>query len=405
MPGANKRLSGKVIWARRGFWARFTPELETAFRRHYEDDLVQRARWSAVIAASVMAVYSLLDVLMVAPEVLPHFLWVRWLFMILPLLCVSAISYTRFGARHLQKFAAAASVSSALAVVAMIVIARLNGTPIEYEGIILTIFYFYCCGGLRMKWALLAGCTAAVAYPLAEYFAGLSPRELAVRSLFLISANIVGVISAALMELAARRGFAQLLALETMSNSDPLTGLLNRRALDRRLADLWETAGRSGQKLQIAMIDVDYFKQYNDHYGHAGGDEVLRELAALLSEHSDNTQNLAARFGGEEFLCVWSAPPDQPAEARLEEILRQVRQLSREHEKSPLGRLSVSIGAVELQPGLLSPMDAEAALRAADALLYRAKSQGRNQAVLSRLRTGRPSSGKEPLQTLSLVGS
>lgn len=405
MAGTEERLSGKPIWARRGFWARFTPEIEKSFRRHYEDDLVQRARWSAAIAAGVMAVYSLLDLLMIPPAILPQFLWVRWLFMILPLLCVSLLSYSPWGAQHLQKIAAATSVSSALAVVAMIVIARHNGTPIEYEGIILTTFYFYCCGGLRLKWSLLAGGVAAVAYPLAEYFAGLSAHDLVVRSIFLISANVVGLISAALMELAARRGFAQLIALETMSNSDPLTGLLNRRALDRRLPALWEAARQNGQNLQIAMIDVDYFKQYNDHYGHAGGDEVLRELAALLSDQSDNPQDLAARFGGEEFLCVWSAPPDQPAEARLEEILREVRQLARRHEKSPLGRLSVSIGAVELQPDPVAAPDTAAALRAADALLYRAKSQGRNQAVLSRIMSRGGRSGQDSFHTLSLVGS
>ncbi|RRH69766.1 GGDEF domain-containing protein [Falsigemmobacter faecalis] len=405
MSSSDESLPGKVIWARRGFWARFTPEIERAFRRHYEDDLVQRARWSAVIAAAVMAVYSLLDVFMVEPDILPQFLWVRWLFMILPLLCVSSLSYTTWGARHLQKIAAVASVSSALAVVAMIVIARRNGTPIEYEGIILTTFYFYCCGGLRIRWSLLAGSVAAVSYPVAEYFAGLSAHDLAVRSLFLVSTNVVGLISAALMELAARRGFAQLIALETMSNSDPLTGLLNRRALDRRLPALWENARRNGENVQIAMIDVDYFKQYNDHYGHAGGDDVLRELGALLSDKSHNPQDLAARFGGEEFLCIWSTPPDQSAEARLEEILREVRELARLHEKSPLGRLSVSIGAIELRPDPLLAPDAAGALREADALLYRAKSQGRNQAVLSRARAPQARAEKGVFQTLSLGGN
>lgn len=392
MPGSYHILPRKVIWARRGFWARFASPVEEAFRRHYEDDLVQRARWSAVVAASVMVIYAGLDVLMAPPDMLVPFLWLRGLFMIVPLLCIWWFSYTRFAARHLQKVAAAASTSSGLAVVAMVALAQSGGTPIAYEGMILTIFYFYCCGGLRLQWSALAGWVAAISYPIAEYFAGLGQQDIMVRILFLVSANVVGVISAGLMELSARRNFAQLIKLETMSHSDPLTGLLNRRALDSRLRALWTQAARSGQSLQIAMIDVDYFKAYNDHYGHAGGDQALREIATLLARHGNMPADITARYGGEEFLCLWPGSPDLPLSVRLGDILRDVERLALPHDKSPLGRLSLSIGAVELFPGELAAtkLPEDAALRQADALLYRAKSQGRNQAVMAQSGTAEP---------------
>lgn len=373
-------LPREVKWARGGLWARFTPEIERFFRRHYERDLLQRARWSAVIAASVMAVYSVLDIFMIPQAVLHDFLAVRWLFMILPLIAVTFLSYTQFGEEHLQKVAAAASVSSALAVVAMIVIARHNGTPIEYEGIILTTFYFYCCGGLRLKWALLAGLAGTIAYPLAEAAAGLGPHELVVRSIFLISANIVGLVSAAFMELAARRGFAQLMALEAISCSDPLTGLLNRRALDAGLPGLFKRAAKEGKRVQVAMIDVDYFKQYNDFYGHADGDQVLRDVAKLFTRHCDAQQDLAARYGGEEFICLWLTPYFGGSEARLHAILRDVATLRLPHDRSPLRRVSVSLGVVDLLPS--ASTDPAVVLRRADELLYRAKSEGRDCAIL-----------------------
>ena len=395
MPAAFDTLPSKVVWARRGFLARFTPELEAAFIQFHERDLIQRCRWSAVIAAAVMTLYALMDIFMIPRAVMPLFLVVRTAMMILPLIAVWWLSYKPWGQRHLQRLGAAASVSSGLAVILMLWIARVNGTPIAYEGLILTIFYFYCCGGLRMRWSVLAGVTAMVVYPVVAHGAGLSMADTINRAIFLVSTNIVGVASAALMEHSARRNFAQRVQLEAMGRDDPLTGLLNRRALDSRLLALWERAARDGDSLHFAMIDVDYFKAYNDHYGHAGGDQVLRYVADVLRRHQGGSSDLVARYGGEEFLFVWpagignSGDPVQALigkatpDARLSAILQDVHEVAVPHAQSPLNRLGLSIGAITVRPVLDQPaVEASAkAIRQADALLYLAKATGRNRAV------------------------
>lgn len=395
MAAAFDTLPGKVVWARRGFWARFSPALETAFIRFHEKDLIQRARWSAAIAAAVMTGYALLDVFMITPEIMPLFLLVRGLMMILPLMLVWWMSYRPWGQRNLQRIGGGASVSSGLAVIIMLWIARTNDTPIAYEGLILTIFYFYCCGGLRLRWSVLAGTSAMVIYPFVAYSAGLSLSETITRAIFLVSTNIVGVVSAGLMELSARRNFAQRIQLEAMSRDDPLTGLLNRRALDSRLAALWDRAAQAGTALHVAMIDVDYFKAYNDHYGHAGGDQVLRYVADVLRRHKGGPDDLVVRYGGEEFLFIWpetADPADGAAQnvigkaspdARLAAILHDVHDVAVPHAQSPLNRLGLSIGAITVRPTQAQPVhEASAkALRQADVLLYLAKTTGRNRAV------------------------
>lgn len=386
MPPMMDELPTKVVWARRGMLARFTPEIEAAFDRYQDRDLLQRCRWSAAIAAAVMAVYAFLDALMLPPGLLPAFLAVRGLFMILPLMSVWWLSYTAWGKRNLQRVGAVTATSSGLAVVAMLWIARMNGTPIAYEGIILTMFFFYCCGGLRMKWSLLAGVVSGIAYPLAEAHAGMGQEDLILRTLFLTSANVVGFVGAALMEHAARRNFAQHVQLTALSNADPLTSLLNRRALNSGLETLWGQAAGQDLQLSVAMVDVDHFKAYNDQYGHAAGDDVLRRVAEVLRRHSAGPRDLAGRYGGEEFLCIWTTDTPPALAARLAGIIDDVRAIGLPHIRSPLNHLSLSIGAVTITPraGDDAGVKMAQALRQADALLYLAKTSGRDRALAAR---------------------
>ena len=386
MPPMMDELPTKIVWARRGMLARFTPAIEAAFDRFQNRALLQRARWSAAIAAAVMSVYALMDIFMIPPAIMPAFLWVRGLFMILPLMSVWWLSYTDWGKRHLQVIGGLTATSSGLAVIAMLWIGRMNGTPIAYEGIILTMFYFYCCGGLRMKWSVLAGLVAGIVYPLAEAHAGMGTEDLVNRTIFLTSANVVGFVSAALMEHAARRNFAQHVQLTALSNADPLTDLLNRRALNSGLEALWGQAAQQGMELSVAMVDVDHFKAYNDEYGHAAGDDVLRRVAAVLRRHSAGPRDLAGRYGGEEFLCIWTTDTPPTLAARLKAIIEDVRAIGLPHIRSPLNHLSLSIGAVTITPrkGDDADMKMAQALRQADALLYMAKADGRNRALCAR---------------------
>lgn len=172
--------------------------------------------------------------------------------------------------------------------------------------------------------------------------------------------------------------------LEQQSITDGLTGLANRRYLDRQSALLWQQAQRQGSSFALLMIDIDWFKNYNDHYGHLQGDDALRKVASVLDEHARRPGDLAARYGGEEFVVVLSGTPAETAGKIANHILTAVSSKKIKHSGSPLGHISVSIGLAvcdKVQPG----MEFEELLECADNALYRAKQDGRN-----RVTTGQP---------------
>ena len=167
--------------------------------------------------------------------------------------------------------------------------------------------------------------------------------------------------------------------LEAMSLTDALTGIANRRRFDQVLEQEWGHARRSGELLALAVMDVDWFKRYNDHYGHPAGDACLRAIAQALATTVNRSTDLVARYGGEEF--VFLAPMTDLAGVRgmAQKLLQAVEALALPHELSPLGRVSVSIGVAVSLPGQES--SAEALVARADAALYEAKKQGRNQVM------------------------
>lgn len=167
--------------------------------------------------------------------------------------------------------------------------------------------------------------------------------------------------------------------LEHMSTTDALTGVANRRQFDGVLAAEWSRAVRHGQPLALGLIDLDWFKQYNDNYGHQAGDECLRQVAHTLAAIISRSSDLVARYGGEEFVFI---APDTSREGAIhlaEAARRAVEQLNVPHAFSDYGHLTLSIGVALCIPKREDSPDA--LLRTADAMLYQAKAQGRNRVV------------------------
>jgi diguanylate cyclase (GGDEF)-like protein len=167
--------------------------------------------------------------------------------------------------------------------------------------------------------------------------------------------------------------------LATLSQTDGLTGIANRRRFDEVLAAEWSRAGRSRQPLALAMLDVDYFKAYNDTYGHQCGDDCLRAIANLLGNNVRRAGDLAARYGGEEFVFIAPMTDRDSALNIAEAIRRALEQLNLPHAASPFHVVTASIGVAVVVPGQTDTP--QSLLQMADAALYQAKQQGRNQAV------------------------
>jgi two-component system chemotaxis family response regulator WspR len=168
--------------------------------------------------------------------------------------------------------------------------------------------------------------------------------------------------------------------LQRLTKVDGLTGLSNRRYFDEYLTAEWSRARRTGETLAVLMIDVDDFKRYNDSYGHLAGDEVLRTVAGTLQRHCRQS-DLAARFGGEEFVIVLSDVPLQRVEQLGNGLCRSIEALKLAHSASRASaHVTISVGGA-----LALPADGGSAMLlvdAADKALYQAKAAGRNRVAV-----------------------
>ena len=164
-----------------------------------------------------------------------------------------------------------------------------------------------------------------------------------------------------------------------LAHLDGLTGLANRRMFDHTIDVEWRRAARDRQPISVMMVDVDFFKLYNDRFGHARGDDCLRQIAAVLQAAIRRPADCVARYGGEEFALILPATTAAGAAALAAHIHAELRALALPHEASPLGRVSVSIGLATMMPiGAAGYADL---LAVADSNLYRAKKSGRNRSA------------------------
>jgi diguanylate cyclase (GGDEF)-like protein len=167
-----------------------------------------------------------------------------------------------------------------------------------------------------------------------------------------------------------------LLAQRELAATDALTGMPNRRSFDEVLAREWERCARSATPLSLLMVDVDYFKGFNDAYGHVLGDDCLRRVSRAIAQCATRPGDRAARYGGEEFAVVLpETGPDAAAEI-AEEMVHAVRALDIAHKGSSYGHVTISVGVATVVP---EPGAEESIVVIADDALYRAKREGRDR--------------------------
>lgn len=167
--------------------------------------------------------------------------------------------------------------------------------------------------------------------------------------------------------------------LELQAATDGLTGIANRRSFESTLEREWKRHNRTQTPLSLAMLDVDCFKQYNDHYGHLAGDDCLKAVTQAVQLTLARPDDLLARYGGEEFAIILPSTDAAGAATVFKNILRSVRSLAISHPTSKVcrGIVTVSIGcATEIPSEFETPSDL---LHRADQALYEAKAHGRDQ--------------------------
>ena len=169
------------------------------------------------------------------------------------------------------------------------------------------------------------------------------------------------------------------LGLHELAHTDKLTQIANRRRFDEMLEHEWRRAQRGKTPLAMVLIDIDFFKKYNDHYGHPAGDACLHSVGGVLATRLNRTGDLPARYGGEEFAVILPATDLHGALAVAERIRQEILALCIPHAQSPFEIVTASLGVAALEPNGIDGVGAAELVARADTQLYQAKRAGRNR--------------------------
>ena len=361
-------------------WLRFVPDIEDEYRLSVRDRLRSAAQICGAVALLVWLGFAGLDVLRlqhlppgtVTGSALMLWFGARWL--VVALIISNLILARR--ERNLRPWLAWATyVALGLAAAGTGHVLRRIGSFSADSGVIVVVMAAWLPLGFLFWRALLAavivaGCTVILSL-LAE-----DPRELAERlqvALMVSMAVPIAAVGGYLREHADRQQFLLASLRYGESMTDALTGLPNRRHLYCE-AEIWLARhSPAGTPWAMAVLDLDRFKPFNDHFGHQAGDQALRQVAEALTTALQPRGGFAARLGGEEFcLLLPGAPPE--AEAAVRAAQRALLDQAIPHPEAPEGYLSASAG---LAPALAGMDTFDALLRRADQALYRAKSSSR----------------------------
>jgi diguanylate cyclase (GGDEF)-like protein len=359
---------------------RFPAGLEREFRRSHLDRIRTRARgWQVALLFLGLA-----SVLMTA------LLGMTFGFnrdtllccgVLLPTCVVTAVvawsrNFDRWYVSAAQLGSAIIGVFSSVLVAQAVVAGRVEALTFVTTNMMATFFLV----GLMFFDAFRVGLLSLIAFSVAGAIFGMPLEKLVYDSALLALLTLVIACIAHGVEETNRRFFLQRGALGDLAERDGLTGLRNRRAFDEHLVRVWQQSLRDRSALAILMIDLDYFKAYNDQYGHQAGDHCLRHVAQVVQRFARRPLDIAARYGGEELAIVLYQVTTEQAQTIAEQLRATIAGARIEHRGSQMhGIVTVSIGIAWTQATLdHSPQDT---VQVADEALYAAKLEGRNRTI------------------------
>jgi diguanylate cyclase (GGDEF)-like protein len=379
--------------ARRDFWL-FLPEpLEADFCRDQDRRAVDGFNSTIAAIALLYLGLGLALVVISGPGNLGFWPASYGVFMVL-IATAWLLSVASLPSRHYQLvMAVLVTVAVAFALVHPSLIHDGTLYHLVHEGTIFVMVVVFLGLNLRLPWALVASLSGAAIAITITLVLSLKPDWHLSASTFL-GGSMLGIVLRYRDERYLRRDYlhARLLTLdneriqamadqlERLSFLDGLTGLANRRYFDSSLDKAWRTCLRENAPLTVIMLDVDFFKPYNDEYGHQQGDQALRDLAATIAAQAVRPQDLVARYGGEEFVALLPWVDEASAGHMAERILKAVCDLKLPHSSSGCADyVTVSAGVATLIPK--AELQPSSLVAAADEALYQAKRTGRNRWV------------------------
>ena len=358
---------------------RFGGLLEKEFRDFYVVQNLPRARLSGLIAIILVLVVTCVDFVLGSPA--SGALNALRLGVLCPLLAVIGVAISLPSARRYYTEVAAVGVTLVGFVVTyMSTVAALQGASYVLAGLVMVILYACLFLGLLFNIAIGIAALLVVAHVAMGFALGLPLNELCYMTAMLGAAAVIGSISTYNLEHALRTNFLETRLLNELAERDGLTGLYNRRIFDDFIRRVWRQSRREDVTIGIVFVDIDYFKIYNDLYGHQAGDDCLKKVAGSIARCAKRPFDFAARYGGEEFVLVLYGPPDDYARSLPEQIRRDVLDLAIPHAGSMCASsVTVSVGVALARAA--SNRSLTGAIQAADEALYQAKREGRNRVV------------------------
>jgi diguanylate cyclase (GGDEF)-like protein len=363
---------------KRGFRGlRFDGLLEKDFREFYIGQNLSRARLSGLIGLVLVLAVTCIDLLL--GETAGATLNTLRLGILCPLLVILGVAVSVPAAQRFYTQVVSVGVTLIGFVVTHIAhLGALSGSSYVLGGLVLVVLYGCLFLGLLFNVGITIAGVLIAAHFVSGVVIGLPFDVLYYSTAILGGAAVIGGISAYNLEHALRTNFLETRVLNELAERDGMTGLYNRRIFDDYVERLWRQSRREGTGVAIIFVDLDFFKLYNDLYGHQAGDDCLKRIAKCIARGAKRPFDFAARYGGEEFVLVLYGPPDDYARTVPEQIRRDVLELAIPHAGSQAAKhVTVSVGVALAKPGTSRSL--MGAIQAADEALYQAKREGRNR--------------------------
>lgn len=379
------------------FLLRFRPYVEEEFRRHYAASNYPKTRPLLVI------ILGFVFAMLIWGVILNDLSWQTAAFtlgVLIPgLIATLVLSYKDDAHRGYQGLLAWTAFLMGLVCTSLTLRASIYGMPYYFGAQVAWIFVVWLALGLTAVQAALAAIGISVVYAWGLVHWGIPAAEAMFTGATLLGVNLVGAYCCWQLESAERRAFLESRALNELADRDGLTGLYNRRRYEEHMDKLWRQSRRDHEQFTVLLIDIDYFKAYNDLYGHQAGDDALKRVAEVIALSGQRPLDCAARFGGEEFALVLYGPAEEYGRELPEQLRREVEALKIPHAESCTAPyLTVSIGVAIVTPG--TERSLAGVVQLADEALYQAKEEGRNRVVIkesrhAQLQTGRFRANRE----------
>ncbi len=362
---------------------RFSGFLERDFREILVRQNLVRGRIASLILLAILFAVTILDWAVGGSPAVELNSLLRFGMVLPGLVLIVLATWLPTLQHHYSQIAAISVTLLGLVVIYSSQTAAAGGDSYLAIGLILVILYvFYVClfPGLRFRVSTSIGSSLVVAYFALRLWMDVPSQELAYSTAMLVAAVMLSGLASYNLEYVLRTSFLETRLLNEFAERDGLTGLYNRRMFDDFMRRIWRQSQREDIPLEIILFDIDYFKIFNDLYGHQAGDDCLRKVAGCIAQSAKRPFDFAARYGGEEFVLVLYGPPAEHGRTLPEQIRLDVMNLGIPHEGSAVEDvITVSVGVALASRG--SSRSLAGTIQIADEALYEAKQTGRNRLV------------------------